>query len=196
MIRSCVLRLAGLMAALSSLAGCDSSLGPEARLPPETQTLLETDRGSYVLHRSVYWEERKDETRVWFETRIPYSFRNESGAPVSLLNCRGAFGHHLEYWSGDAWIPAWWPVQFQCLSPPIVIAQEATVVDTLWVGGFAPGVSALPQFHQADPTGIYRIVWDDAYHGYHDFDGESWGSQLSLEQRVSNWFRLKVEDAE
>jgi hypothetical protein len=93
--------------------------------------------------------------------RIPYVFTNRTGGTVSITNCRGLFALHLEREANGSWHPAWSPVLLGCLSAAIVIENNAEYRDTVDVWGAPPGGNSYPQFDKQDPTGTYRIVWDD-----------------------------------
>lgn len=52
--------------------------------------------------------------------------------------------------------------------------------------------NVLPQFADAVPAGIYRIVWNAALSSYQD-ETFPFGSPIDLDQRVSNVFEIRVE---
>ena len=120
---------------------------------------------------------------------IPYVFTNRTGGPVYLVNCRGAFALHLEREDDGAWRTAWVPVLQLCLSLPIVIETNTTFVDTLEVWGAPAGSNTYPQFDADDPSGTYRIVWDNALSSFQD--SYPFGPQIPLDARISNPFTLR-----
>lgn len=140
---------------------------------------LRTDRSAYVLER----------TSSGWETAIPYTFANRTGATVYLTNCRGGFALRLEKWEDGEWTPAWSPVQLMCLSPHIEIAPGETFEHTLRVHAAFPGSDSHPQLEVDEPDGIYRIVW---LAGTHDPQGgEPGGTLIDPRFRTSNTFTLQ-----
>ena len=169
-------RLPLVLAASLAGLGCESSTG----LARDSERLIQTESLAYDL--------RSDGLGLGVE--VEYVFTNRTGAPVYLVNCRGAFGLRLEREAEDGWRPAWGPIINQCLSAPIVIESNATFVDTLQVWGAPPGSNTFPQFDVQDPSGTYRIVWEDALSSFQD-DLFPFGPQIPLEARISNRFTLR-----
>ena len=165
----------GLAAALGGL-GCDTATG----LVRDTEPPIQTDVLEYEL----------DFDGLRFRVDISYVYTNRSGNPVYLVNCNGGFGLHLERDENGAWQYAWGPVLNRCLSPPIVIASNATFADTLHVRAGSFGSNSFPQFDVDDPSGTYRIVWTAALSSL-DANQLPFGPQIPFEYRVSNRFTLR-----
>lgn len=84
----------------------------------------------------------------------------------------------------------WSPIISACLSGPIVINAGETYETTLSVWAGDPNSNVGPQFEDSNPAGIYRIVWNSAYSTYNPNE-YPFGTQLSLEERVSNRFYIE-----
>ncbi len=163
--------------ALLGVVGCDAVTGPKIdRLPG-----IQTEGASF--HFSGEYEYRSVE--------IPYTFTNRTGAPVYIVNCRGAFGVQLERWEQETWKAVWSPVLLACLGAPIVIEAGESRPYTLKVSAGEFGSNYHPQFDRPDPSGTYRIVWTDALSSFQD--RLPFGGQIPLEHRVSNEFQLVFE---
>jgi hypothetical protein len=156
--------------------GCNDSTGLER----DSEPLIQTHATEYKL--------KGDGPGLGVD--IAYVFTNRTGGAVYLVNCGGSFGLHLERKAELGWHFAWGPVLNQCLSPPIVIEPNATFAGTLRVWGAPPGSNTYPQFDVDDPSGTYRIVWDDALSSF-DADSYPFGAQIPLEARISNRFTLR-----
>jgi hypothetical protein len=154
----------------------------------ETSTGLDSDREHLIQTESLEYEFQPD--WIGLRVEIPYVFTNRTGRQVYLVNCNGAFALHLEREDNGSWRAAWAPVIEDCLSPPIVIPRNTTFVDTLRVWGAPPGSNAGPQFDVEDPSGLYRIVWDDALSSFQD-DSYPFGPQIPLDARISNRFTIR-----
>lgn len=98
---------------------------------------------------------------IGLEAKIAYVFTNRTGGPVYIPNCRGSFYLHLDREHGG-WHKAWSAGVLTCGGSPIVVESDSVFRDTLVVWGAPPGTNWYPQFDKQDPTGIYRIVWDEA----------------------------------
>jgi hypothetical protein len=161
-------RLGGDLLAVAALllTGCDSVTGPADVSEPAIQT----DGNAFNLSPSG--------DRLWAD--IPYTFTNRTGGAVYIVNCLGGFNLRLERKVGRQWVSAWSPLLLLCLSAPIVIGAGETYRN-----------SVQPRLADGEPTGIYRIVWVDAFSSYQD--RPPWGEQIDLEHRVSNEFQLLVE---
>ena len=154
------------------LSGCAS---PTA---PADSPLLQTDSTAYDLVQ----------TENDLHVSIAYAFTNQTGGRVYLVNCNGAFALHLERNEGDEWQTAWSPVLPACLGPPIVIAEDEVWRDTVEVRAGLHGSNLFPQFDVADPSGTYRIVWDNALDSFQD--RLPFGTPIPLSERISNVFTL------
>jgi len=141
--------------------------------------LLQTEALSYLLER----------TELGYRATIPWTFRNETGAPVYLEHCDGDVRPLLEMDRDGLWFPAWEPYRDACASPPIVIQPGATWADTLELFGAPPQSNVMPVFVFPEIEGVYRLVWPRAYATYDRLAGVP-GELLPLEQRVSNRFVL------
>ena len=130
-------------------------------------------------------------TQEGWEGEIPFAYHNVTDRTISLLNCRGGFGLHLEKREEGGWVRAWEPARELCLSPPIEIPPGERHEHTLHVFGARPDANAIPRFEVDDIPGTYRIVITSAYWDY-DHDGPPWGEMPPLELRVSGPFELRV----
>lgn len=176
MTHSCHLR--GLFTALSAaflLAACN----PPPSVERDPTPLLQTDTLAYALV----------EDDAGFRTRIPYTYRNETGGAVYLANCDGDVRPLLEMDRNGIWFPAWEPFRTECLSPAVVIGPGETYVGTLHLRGAPPASNLLPVFVFPEIQGVYRMVWFQAYAAY-DSATLQVSDPLPLEQRVSNPFVL------
>lgn len=154
----------------------------DAAAAVEGDAPLVTSAGAYVL----------TESGGGFATEIPVTFHNVTGATLYIVNCRGALAPTLERQTDAGWQRFWTSVQLLCLSPPIVIAPNASIADTVRVWGALPGRNAEPSFRDEDLDGTYRIVLDNVVHNYDaSHTAGRFGDPVPLEQRVSNTFRLR-----
>jgi hypothetical protein len=168
------------LAAALLLAGCAPIPEPEAPVQPgqvDGAYAIRTDRAEYQLRRAG--EELRAE--------IGFTFRNETGRTVYVVNCRRIAPPSLEKWQGGRWVRAWTPAVPACLSPPIVIAAGATHADTLHFSAAPRGSSAFPQLEVDDPAGTYRLVWEHLVFDY-DENRQGFGAPVPEQQRVSNPF--------
>lgn len=163
------------LSAAALLAACS----PPPSVSRDPGPLLQTDTLAYRL----------TEDDVGYRTRIPFTFRNETGGPVYLANCEGDVRPLLEMDRGGIWFPAWEPYRTGCQSPPVIVPEGGTYRDTLSLRGARPESNVMPAFVFPDVEGVYRMVWFQAYATYDTVTGEP-GALLPLEQRVSNAFVL------
>ena len=176
-LRRLILSRLALVAASAAAFGC-SDTGPIELARSDEP--IQTDS----LHYQLAFD------GIGYHVKIPYIFTNRTGGTVYIVNCDGFFDLHLEH-DDDTRSPAhsaWAPVLDECLSAPIVIENDATFTDTLDLWGAAPGQNVDPEFDRADPSGIYRIVWDDALSSYQD--QLPFGSPIARDARISNRFTL------
>lgn len=175
--------LSGIMRAPSLLALATAASVAACSPPPtvsrDPTALLQTDTLAYLLA----------EDEIGYRTRIPFTFRNETGGPVYLANCEGDVRPLLEMDRNGIWFPAWEPYRAECRSRPVVIAEGGTYGDTLALRGARPDSNVMPAFVFPDVEGVYRMVWFQAYATYDTITGQP-GELLPLEQRVSNAFVL------
>jgi hypothetical protein len=164
-----------LMGAL--LAGaCDSLLSVD----PDPEPAMQTDGLEFRLRSAG----------SGFEGEIPYSYFNDSGSRIYLVNCNQQFDARLERKCDDDWVLGWAPVMNLCLSAPIIIEPGGVFRDTLRVYAARYGSNSAPQFQFENPEGIYRIRWEGALTSF-DPDQYPFGEPLPLERRTSNRFVLK-----
>jgi hypothetical protein len=130
----------------------------------------------------------RDDGRGGLTTGIPFTYHNDTGRTVYLVNCGGDVPPSLEKWVDSRWVAAWSPILLMCLSPPIVIAPGDDFEYTLAVYAARHGSNAFPQFEVAEPQGTYRLVWHAPRHDYYS-DAPS---PLPLDDRVSNTFELRM----
>lgn len=160
-----------------STIGCDSA-DPFEREP---EPLIQTDALSYTL----------EQASGGLMVEIPYTYENLTGGPVYHSNCNGAFSISLERFEANTWKAAWYPFRQTCLSPPIEIREGEIWETSLLVWGAPPNTNTDPAFDVVDPTGVYRIVWNEALSSYQD--QYPFGQIIDLEHRISNRFQLKTE---
>jgi hypothetical protein len=171
-----------LLAALL-MVGCGPDPAAQPMSPalgPQGETALTTSAPSYRLQRG---------SSGWSGS-IDFTFTNRSAREISLLNCRGGYGLHLEKRVGEEWVPAWRPVMLMCLSQPIRLAPGQSRRDTIPLFAGPRGSNTYPQFEVDEIDGIYRIVVNTAYWNY-DHGGPPWGQEPPLELRVSNPFEIR-----
>jgi hypothetical protein len=160
------------------LAGaCDSLLSVD----PDPEPAMQTDGLEFRLQSSG----------SGFEGEIPYSYSNDSGSRIYLVNCNQQLDARLERKSGDDWVLGWAPVLNLCLSAPIIIEPGEIFHDTLRIYAARYGSNSAPQFQFENPEGIYRIRWESALTSF-DPDQYPFGEPLGLEKRTSNKFVLRA----
>jgi hypothetical protein len=159
------------------LGACSHLLEPPVR---EQEHPLQTDHLEYEVRRS------DGEVSV----AIPFTYRNETGRTVYVVNCQRIAPPALEKYIDGEWVRAWTAVVPLCLSPPIVIRPGATYADTLRVFAGKPASDVYPQFTVPEVEGIYRLVWGSVVHDYND-RRQGFGEPLPLAERISNPFLLK-----
>lgn len=163
--------------AVMLLLACTAALEPPAREPGHP---LQTDRLEYRVRRA----------NDGLATEIPFSYTNETGRTVYVVNCNRIVPPVLEKSVKGEWVTAWGAAVPECLSPPIVIEPGAEYVDTLRVFAGLPANNVYPKFRVAEVEGIYRLVWTRVVYDY-DTTRPDFGEPLSLEDRVSNEFLLR-----
>jgi hypothetical protein len=164
------------------LAGCglhDSDHAVLEAPPPGDASAILSEQDAYVLQP----------TGDGWESTLRFSYRNESDATISLLNCRGGFALQLEKWQDDSWVPAWSPVVLGCLSAPIEIPPGETHEFDVGVFGGYPDGNVHPRFEVDQLDGYYRLVVTSAFWNY-DAASPGWGDEVPLRYRVSNAFVL------
>lgn len=122
-----------------------------------------------------------------YMARIPYEFRNDTGADVRLADCETDVRPLLQVRRNGAWVDAWHPFTTRCGGAPLVVAPGSTFSDTLVVVGGPPGSNVTPTFTFEDVEGVHRLYWFQARlpHALPDdarASGDAW--------RVSNPFVL------
>ncbi|HSG07790.1 MAG TPA: hypothetical protein VLA36_05520 [Longimicrobiales bacterium] len=121
---------------------------------------VERDPAPLLQSDALAYELRRDD--VGYSTRIPYTFRNETGGDVVLPNCNGDTRPMLQKERDGRWYDAWEPFMDRCLSPAVVIRAGGTFTDTLDVFGAPPGSNVLPTFVFPEVEGVYRLFWVQA----------------------------------
>lgn len=122
-----------------------------------------------------------------YSAKIPYVFRNETGAALRLAECAGDARPLLQVRRDGVWVDAWHPLAVRCEDPPLVVEPGASFSDTLTVVGGPPGSNVTPTFTFEDLEGVYRLYWFQARRAAAVADepppaGDAW--------RVSNPFVL------
>jgi hypothetical protein len=167
--------------AMMCAAACNDPTGPS--LPRDTEALFQTDSLAYTLSAE----------QLWWEGRVTYAFTNNTGKPVSFVNCNGQTRLVFQKLEGAAWRDIWGPATFECLSAPITVAPGETQVSSVRVLVEYPGGPGDPGTSASDLTGTFRIVWESAVHDYAT-GTTNFGTVLPIEQRISNRFLLRVEN--
>lgn len=155
------------------VAACDSLLSVD----PDPEPAMQTDGFEFKLRSAG----------SGFEGEIPYSYSNNSGSRIYLVNCNQHFDARLERRLGDGWVLGWAPLLNLCLSTPIIIEPGGVFRDTLRIYAARFGSNSNPQFKFENPEGIYRIRWESALTSV-DPDQYPFGEPLPLEKRTSNSF--------
>jgi hypothetical protein len=107
-----------------------------------------------------YRLERHD---IGYSVVIPFTYRNETGGPVTLDQCDGDLRPLLQVRREGRWVDAWRPLQrSSCVDEPVVVASGATRSDTVSVVGAPPGSNVTPQFVFSELEGVYRLYWFQA----------------------------------
>lgn len=158
------------------IAACATPLAPHDRDP---SLPLQTEDLTYELRESARG----------LEMDIPFTYTNETGETVYVVNCNGNAPPSLQKRVDGEWVRAWAPVVPLCLSAPIVIAAGETYTDTLRVRAGHRNSNTFPQFEVGGP-GVYRLLWHRVVHDY-DSDRQDFGDPLPVAERVSNSFRIE-----
>lgn len=152
------------------------STPPQPVEPP----LVTTDRDSYRVRR----------VGSAIELDIVTTFTNRTAATVYLHPCgRSQPSFLLEQWTDGAWKPAYSPPcpALLMLDPPGV-APGASRTDTARVRA-STDANTFPRFERGAVSGIYRLVYAQAYGSWHPNEGP--GDLLPLERRASAAFRIE-----
>jgi hypothetical protein len=128
------------------------------------------------------------------ETYIPFSYRNDSRAPIYVfLGCLAA-PPTLEKKIGGSWEFAWRPPTINdCEPAPIVLAPNQSLNETIHVVAYPFGGDLQPQFAFEEIEGTYRLKWEeDAVVIAQDQEEYPYGPPIDVGSRVSNEFTLTV----
>lgn len=162
------------------LASCsDSPFAPtrsSAIAAQDSAALFRTDAATYAF----------TSTDIGSEGRIRATLTNRTGRTLYFVNCNGGTSLELQRLEGDQWKAFWSPVLLSCLSPPITVPDGGTRLFDISVFAGRTGSKYYPQFASALRTGLYRVIWHDAYFSYQD--RLPWGEPVPESQRVSNSF--------
>lgn len=142
---------------------------------------FQTDSESYTL----------TQPGPWYEATIRFTFHNDLKKNVYFVNCGGATGILLEKFVDSTWKPVWSPVMTTCLSAPLIVAAGKDWRSEIRVSAAPIGSNFLPQFSVRDIPGTYRVQWTHALRSY-DPSKPRFGTQLPLQQRISNSFEIKI----
>ena len=170
------------------LVGTAAALGLSAAAcfgPPDVERdpapMLQTSALRYT------WD-RHD---VGYSTRIPFTYRNETGVEVLVDHCDGDVRPLLQIRRGDRWVDQWHPFMDGCRDPPLRIAPGDVYSDTVRVIGAPPGSNVTPAFVFEDVEGVYRLYWFQARLSVSDSGPPGRESEAgALPWRVSNPFVL------
>lgn len=169
-----------LAASVALVAACDDAIVDPKRsstiAAQDSIALFQTDAPAYNFTT----------TSVGTEGRIVATLTNRSGRTMYFVNCIGATGLSVQRLDGDTWTRIWSPILPACLSAPITVPAGGTHTFDIRVFGGKAGSNSYPQFEGPLRTGLYRVMWHDAYFSYQS--GLPWGEPVPESQRVSNSF--------
>ena len=151
--------------------------------PPEGAALFQTDSATYTFVT----------TAVATQGRIGTTLINRSGRAMYFVNCNGRTSLSIQRLEAAQWTHFWSPVQLLCLSPPIMVQNGGT--QTFDIRDFAgnAGSNVFPKFERPLVTGVYRVIWNDAYFNYRDRqNGVPWSDPVPVALRVSNSFVIRA----
>ena len=151
-------------------------------LPRDPTASFQTDQLHYTLVS----------TPDGIQGEISYAFTNPTQSLVYIVNCNGSTRLALEKRIGEQWVKAWEPIMEACLSEPIIVQPEQAYQAVIHIFAADPAKDIHPKFSVDSVSGIYRLVWQDVLQTY-DPDNYPFGEALPLEQRISNHFRLDVQ---
>jgi hypothetical protein len=185
-----VLILVAVLASVAADTGCTRSADPSNDSTAHASRAVDpNDRAPIATSDSVYVLKRDG---VVLSASIPIRFTNQSPDTLYLVNCNGAITPEYEKQEGATWKPFLHTVTNGCLSSPITIAPNATLVDTMMLAGALPGNNAGPAFASSDVAGTYRIVMRNVRWHY-DPSRPQFGDTVATHYLLSNVFRLTVD---
>ncbi|MES2522612.1 MAG: hypothetical protein V4617_07950 [Gemmatimonadota bacterium] len=146
----------------------------------DSAALFQTDATTYTFAT----------TEAGTQVRLRATFTNRSGRTIYFVNCHGGTSLTVQRLDGATWTDFWSPELPACLSAPITVASDGT--HTFEIGVFAekPGDNYYPKFAGPLTTGLYRVMWHNAYFTYQD--RLPWGVPVPESQRVSNSFEINA----
>lgn len=165
---------------LTLAAACDDAIVD----PGQSSTLAAQD--SAALFQTDATTYRFTTTGYGTEGRLRATLVNRSGRTMYFVNCRGGTSLTLQRLDGQQWTRFWSPVLLMCLSAPITVPDGGTHVFDILVFAGNAGSNYRPQFEGPLRTGLYRVIWHDAYFSYQD--RLPWGEPVPEPLRVSNSF--------
>lgn len=149
----------------------------------DTAALFQTDSTSYTFVTSA----------VATQGRISTTLTNRTGRAMYFVNCNGGTSLSIQRLDGAQWKHFWSPVQLLCLSPPIVVQNGSTQAFDIRVFAGSAGSNVFPKFERPLVTGVYRVMWNDAYFNYQDRqNGVPWSDPVPEALRVSNSFVIRA----
>lgn len=169
---------------LSLSAACNDSVvapkRPNSVAAQDSAAQFRTDAATYAFTT----------TSVGTEGRIRATLTNRTGRTMYFVNCNGGTSLAVQRLEGEQWKSFWSPIRTLCLSAPITVADGGTHSFDIRVFGGKNGSNNYPQFVTPLTTGLYRVIWNDAYFTYQD--RLPWGEPVPEAQRVSNSFVINA----
>lgn len=151
--------------------------------PPDTAALFQTDSATYTFVTNA----------VATQGRILTTLTNRSGRAMYFVNCNRGTGLSIQRLDGARWTHFWSPVQLLCLSPPIIVQNGGTQAFDIRVFAGNAGNNVFPRFERPLVTGVYRVMWNEAY--FNDpnrQNGRPSSDPVPEALRVSNSFVIRA----
>jgi hypothetical protein len=115
-------------------------------------------------------------------------YTNTGLTAVQISICPGLLPPDLQRWDGFEWVTEWQPIRVACSVPLFTVAPGGTHRHIEWVWGALPTTKFIPPWHDVDPSGTYRAVWN-----IQRVSGSGVaGLPVPIEERVSNNFTLRI----
>lgn len=165
-------------------AACDGTLVAPARwntiAAADRAAQFRTDSASYTFTTGS----------LGTEGRIRATLTNRSGRTMYFVSCRESTSLSIQRLDGERWTEFWSPVRNLCLSTPITVPNGGSHTFDIRVFAGKAGSNYYPKFESPLTTGLYRVMWHDAYFTYQD--QLPWGEPVPESLRVSNRFVINA----